>query len=69
MLAGKRLTTIPKAAKVAFKLWQRSNFGSIIQIHFSLSITKQLHWYTHGNRTILCDAKQVQQIEYLISFV
>ena len=33
-----------------------------IQIHFSLSITKQFQKYTHGNRNMLCDAKQVQQI-------
>ena len=38
-----------------------------MQIHFSLSITKQLQKDTHGNRNILCDAEQVQQIEHLIS--
>ena len=32
----------------------------IIQKLFSLSITKQLQMYTHGNRNILCDAQQVQ---------
>ena len=36
------------------------------QIHFSLFITKQLLKYTHGNRNTSSNAKQEQQIEYLI---
>ena len=45
----------------------------IIQIHFSLYkyislFLLQNNYNTHGNRNILRDAKQVQQIEYLIQF-
>ena len=37
-------------------------FRSSLEFHytntFELSISKQLQKYTHGNRNILCDAKQ-----------